>query len=305
MVNVTKLERDTENIILNLSTTEKRLYMDSLNKKIVDCYSTPFKSHMDIEEHNKLVDVSEVLIHLLRRNQYDNVESNYFHSKSLALIDKYFKETSLARYKIQLYTIDSLYTKLNLAFFTLKELFMIIHNYNNNILNNLLMDIRTLNPNVDLETNMRAKYEVNIDRSLALLNNAIKNHMSIMNAHIESLDYFTTYDLDSVEESEENKETINQYVKIYNDCLELINKYETYIANPFENSVVYDILIHYSITFKKDTEGINTFEELEKYKDSLTVEEEKQYLEHKINYNLQHMPTYDFQEFKLTESNIL
>ena len=289
MVNITKLNKDYEEILLGLSSEEITEYYKQLNKKIVNCYPT-LNSHWNDEELTALLtSVDEVTNILSSSYKKDALHRTNIASRYLELSDKYLDELDLATYK--LLTSDIVTLSTYIAFIVndiLKDLTHIYLYYT--YITFADMGIYTLEEELNIPKelleplepyfyNMKNNNSFYGAKALSYLNDNIKINFKVLEMFIEDFNDFSKIDFSSNDIPEELVEVLNRFNKAYDSGVKAIEKFEELKKNPFKTAIE----IEANVRTKNSTIFNYTEEDIESF----------------IESKLASAPKYNFETFEL------
>lgn len=228
-VNVKKLNKDYEEILLGLSYEEIVEYYKQLNRKLINTYPSMDSILWNNEEQksilNNIHDVTSVL-----KAKYPNINLTNVSSRYKELLDKYLTELDVAFYKIAYERLFNL--AINIESVLKNLFFFLITTYNNYV-------YKLESEELGLKTNIENISEGAINTFIEMQVKEIENSIKIFN------DSFSEIIIDKVyyssEVPEDLKTTISKYNDLYSKCSSLVEEYKELKSNPFKQAVIFDV----------------------------------------------------------------
>lgn len=228
-VNVKKLNKDYEEILLGLSYEEIVEYYKQLNRKLINTYPSMDSILWNNEEQksilNNIHDVTSVL-----KAKYPNINLTNVSSRYKELLDKYLTELDVAFYKIAYERLFNL--AINIESVLKNLFFFLITTYNNYV-------YKLESEELGLKTNIENISEGAINTFIEMQVKEIETNIKIFN------DSFSEITIDKVyyssEVPEDLKATISKYNDLYSKCSSLVEEYKELKVNPFKQAVIFDV----------------------------------------------------------------
>lgn len=243
MVNLNKLNKDYQGILLDLKPEEIEAYIRAVNKKIIETYPTATSDYFNVERFNKLSDNLEETTDFLK-TKYPSIIGFEYGSKYAELNEKYFNETEKAFYLLWKYELTNLFNLIqeniiNIDYF-LTSIYLYynywLHMKENLVINEVGVPEEEIDSLTDYIYNFENRTSFQGLRALNMVNTFIELNLGQLEIYIEKFKEYPkiVYDDDT---SEEVKSIVDNINKIHEEGHEYINKLEELKANPFKNGI--------------------------------------------------------------------
>jgi len=243
MVNLNKLNKDYQGILLDLKPEEIEAYIRAVNKKIIETYPTATSDYFNVERFNKLSDNLEETTDFLK-TKYPSIIGFEYGSKYAELNEKYFNETENAFYLLWKYELTNLFNLIqeniiNIDYF-LTSIYLYynywLHMKENLVINEVGVPEEEIDSLTDYIYNFENRTSFQGLRALNMVNTFIELNLGQLEIYIEKFKEYPkiVYDDDT---SEEVKSIVDNINKIHEEGHEYINKLEELKANPFKNGI--------------------------------------------------------------------
>ena len=243
MVNLNKLNKDYQGILLDLKPEEIEAYIRAVNKKIIETYPTATSDYFNVERFNKLSDNLEETTDFLK-TKYPSIIGFEYGSKYAELNKKYFNETEKAFYLLWKYELTNLFNLIqeniiNIDYF-LTSIYLYynywLHMKENLVINEVGVPEEEIDSLTDYIYNFENRTSFQGLRALNMVNTFIELNLGQLEIYIEKFKEYPkiVYDDDT---SEEVKSIVDNINKIHEEGHEYINKLEELKANPFKNGI--------------------------------------------------------------------
>ena len=243
MVNLNKLNKDYQEILLDLKPEEVEAYIEAVNKKIIETYPTATSDYFNVERFNKLSDNLEETTDFLK-TKYPSIIGFEYGSKYAELNKKYFNETEKAFYLLWNYELTNLFNLIqeniiNIDYF-LTSIYLYynywLHMKENLVINEVGVPEEEIDSLTDYIYNFENRTSFQGLRALNMVNTFIELNLEQLEIYIEKFKKYPkiVYDDDT---SEEVKSIVDNINKIHEEGHEYINKLEELKANPFKKGI--------------------------------------------------------------------
>ena len=234
MVNVTKLNKDYEDILLGLTGAEITEYYIQLNKKIVNCYPS-LTSNWNEEELGSLLTTVEDTTNILKRSYtLDSLNKTNMASRYLELGSKYLNEIDVAVIKLTYYRLLAI--SYNIAH-TLRNIsFFLISLYNNYT---YLTDLKKIDEATVLDNEKDSVYVEPINTYIRVSFKELESNINFFKNHFSEMAADNPEDV-----TEDVVNEINDYNGLYSICSSYVEDFEDLIVNPFKKAIEIDVEVN-------------------------------------------------------------